>query len=115
MNTRVGDAEIAVSGSGEAGAGALAEPPVKTGRERFAREYVWLVEAGTAGRTRDARARKVREGGAVGTLLSKPAEASVRDRRLATGDRRSPVAGADAHAVTAGAAAPETPQYTSRT
>lgn len=60
MNTRADDAEIAVSGndagSGEAGAGALAQPPVKTGRERFAREYVWLVGARTAGRTRDARA-----------------------------------------------------------
>ncbi|MBU9609134.1 hypothetical protein [Burkholderia multivorans] len=117
----MGDAEIAVpgndAGSGEAGAGALAEPPVKTGRERFAREYVWLVEAGTAGRTRDARARQVREGGAVGTQLSNPAEASVRDRRPATGDRRPAIAGAgaDAHAVTAGAAAPQTAQYTSRT
>ncbi|HDR9833837.1 TPA: hypothetical protein QDC51_000582 [Burkholderia multivorans] len=38
-------------------------------------------------------ARKVGEGGAVGTQLSKPAEASVR----------------------AGAAAPQTAQYTSRT
>ncbi|AYY56494.1 hypothetical protein [Burkholderia multivorans] len=114
MNTRADDADIDVpgndAGSGEAGAGALAEPPVKTGRERFAREYVWLVEAGTAGRTRDARARKVGEGGAVGTQLSNPAEASVRDRRPAIAG-----AGADAHAVTAGAAAPETPQYTSRT
>ncbi|MCO8625060.1 hypothetical protein [Burkholderia multivorans] len=112
MNTRAGVAEIDVSGndagSGKAGAGALAEPPVKTGRERFAREYVWLVGAGTAGRTRDDRARKVREGGAVGTQLSNPAEASVRDRRPA-------IAGADAHAVTAGAAAPQTAQYTSRT
>ncbi|MDN7478555.1 hypothetical protein NUJ28_17105 [Burkholderia multivorans] len=114
MNTRADDADIDVpgndAGSGEAGAGALAEPPVKTGRERFAREYVWLVEAGTAGRTRDARARKVREGGAVGTQLSNPAEASVRDRRPAIAG-----AGADAHAVTAGAAAPQTAQYTSRT
>ncbi|MBU9367564.1 hypothetical protein KTE69_04110 [Burkholderia multivorans] len=83
MNTRADDAEIAVSGngagSGEAGAEALAEPPVKTGRERFAREHVRLGLAPPAARA--TLARKVGEGGAVGTQLSKPAEASVRDRR----------------------------------
>ncbi|PRF05170.1 hypothetical protein C6Q15_02130 [Burkholderia multivorans] len=36
-------------------------------------------------------------------------------RPCATGDRRPAIAGAGAHAVTAGAAAPQTAQYTSRT
>lgn len=57
-------------------------------------------------------ARKVGEGGAVGTLLSKPAEASVRDRRSATAGAHTD---ADAQPLTAGAAARRAAQYTSRT
>ncbi len=81
MNTRANDAEIDVPGNGEAGAGALAERQVKTGRERFAREYVRGSLGLAPPAARATLARKVGEGGAVGTQLSKPAEASVRDRR----------------------------------
>ncbi|MBJ9941098.1 hypothetical protein I7819_14505 [Burkholderia multivorans] len=84
MNTRADDAEIDVpgndAGSGEAGARALAEPPVKTGRERFLCEHVRLVRAHPQV-ARAMLARQVGEGGAVGAQLSNPAEASVRDRR----------------------------------